>query len=104
MTTLVTGEPRVLPAVIDVAAARIVQESLTNVVRHSTAEHAEVTVTYGSDALEVTVENDGRPLQCRAVVRRQRNHRHAERARALGGELAVRRHPVAGSAFRRPFR
>jgi signal transduction histidine kinase len=29
VTTLVTGEPRALPAVIDVAAARIVQESLT---------------------------------------------------------------------------
>ena len=62
VTTAVQGEPRPLPTVIDVAAARIVQESLTNVVRHSTAENAEVTVTYGADALAVAVDNDGRPL------------------------------------------
>jgi MYXO-CTERM domain-containing protein len=62
VTTAVRGSPRQLPTVIDVAAARIVQESLTNVVRHSTAENAEVTVTYGADELTVAVDNDGRPL------------------------------------------
>ena len=45
MSTSVQGEPRPLPAVVDVAAARIVQESLTNVVRHSTGKNAQVTVT-----------------------------------------------------------
>ena len=40
VTTAVEGLPRPLPTVIDVAAARIVQESLTNVARHSTAEKA----------------------------------------------------------------
>ena len=62
VTTAVQGSPRQLPTVIDVAAARIVQESLTNVVRHSTAENAEVTVTYGADELTVAVDNDGRLL------------------------------------------
>jgi signal transduction histidine kinase len=41
VTTAVKGSPRPLPKVMDVAAARIVQESLTNVVRHSTAETLE---------------------------------------------------------------
>jgi len=96
VTTLVTGEPRALPAVIDVAAARIVQESLTNVVRHSTAEHAEVTITYGPDALEVTVENDGRPLNSAPSSGGSGITGMRERARALGGELAVRRYPGGG--------
>ena len=74
--THVRGEPRALPAVIDVAAARIVQESLTNVVRHSTAEHAEVTVTYEPDVLGSDGRERRTTAECRAVVRRQRHHRH----------------------------
>ncbi len=96
VTTAATGEPRVLPAVIDVAAARIVQESLTNVVRHSTAENAVVTVTYGPDALGVTVENDGRPLNAVPSSGGSGIAGMRERARALGGELSVRRHPGGG--------
>ncbi len=96
VTTHVSGGPRALPAVIDVAAARIVQESLTNVVRHSTAEHAYVTVTYGPDALGVTVENDGRPLNAGPSSGGSGIAGMRERARALGGVLAVRRHPGGG--------
>ena len=96
VTTAASGEPRPLPAVIDVAAARIVQESLTNVVRHSTAEHAVVTVTYGLDALGVTVENDGRPLNAAPSSGGSGIAGMRERARALGGELSVRRHPGGG--------
>jgi signal transduction histidine kinase len=100
VTTAVHGEPRALPAVIDVAAARIVQESLTNVVRHSTAEHAEVTVTYGADALDVTVDNDGRPLNASPPSGGSGIAGMRERARALGGELSVRRHPGGGFSVR----
>jgi signal transduction histidine kinase len=100
VTTAVHGEPRVLPAVIDVAAARIVQESLTNVVRHSTAEHAEVTVTYGPDALAVAVVNDGRPLNASPSSGGSGIVGMRERARALGGDLSVRRHPGGGFSVR----
>jgi signal transduction histidine kinase len=100
VTTTVHGEPRTLPAVIDVAAARIVQESLTNVVRHSTAENAEVTVTYGPDQLSVAVDNDGRPLNASPPSGGSGITGMRERARALGGELVVQRQPGGGFSVR----
>jgi signal transduction histidine kinase len=100
VTTAVDGSPRPLPTVIDVAAARIVQESLTNVVRHSTAENAEVTVTYGADELTVAVDNDGRPLNAGPSSGGSGITGMRERARALGGDLSVRRHPGGGFSVR----
>ena len=100
VTTAVRGEPRPLPAVIDVAAARIVQESLTNVVRHSTAENADVTVTYGTDQLDVAVDNDGRPLNASPSSGGSGITGMTERARALGGDLSVRRQPGGGFSVR----
>jgi signal transduction histidine kinase len=96
VTTTVQGEPRALPALIDVAAARIVQESLTNVVRHSTAGNATVTVGYGSSELTVAVDNDGRPLNSGPSSGGSGITGMRERARALGGDLSVRRHPGGG--------
>jgi signal transduction histidine kinase len=96
VTTTVHGEPRVLPTVIDVAAARIVQESLTNVVRHSTAQNATVTVDYRPDELAVAVDNDGRPLNASPSSGGSGITGMRERARALGGDLSVRRHPGGG--------
>jgi signal transduction histidine kinase len=103
VTTSVNGEPRVLPAVIDVAAARIVQESLTNVVRHSTAQNATVTVDYGPDELAVAVDNDGHPLNASPSSGGSGITGMRERARALGGDLSVRRHPGGGFTVRATF-
>jgi signal transduction histidine kinase len=100
VTTAVQGESRPLPTVIDVAAARIVQESLTNVVRHSTAENAQVTVTYGGEQLTVAVDNDGRPLNAGPSPGGSGITGMRERARALGGDLSVRRHPGGGFSVR----
>lgn len=54
----VRGEPRALPASVELAAYRVVQEALTNVRRHSPGAGAEVTITYGDDGLLVEVENE----------------------------------------------
>jgi signal transduction histidine kinase len=59
VTLEVHGEPRPLPASIDLAAFRIVQEALTNIVRHSGAGAAAVELTYGSAELTVQVDDDG---------------------------------------------
>ncbi|HLH65745.1 MAG TPA: histidine kinase [Solirubrobacteraceae bacterium] len=55
----VTGAQRPLPAGVDLSAYRIVQEALTNSIRHGRAGHAHVTLTYLPDAFEVTVHDDG---------------------------------------------
>lgn len=55
----VEGDRRALPAGVDLSAYRIVQEALTNVIRHAHAANAIVTVRYGSDALELQVVDDG---------------------------------------------
>ena len=55
----VDGEPFPLPAALDLSAYRIVQEGLTNALKHARASHADVTVCYGSDSLQTEVRDDG---------------------------------------------
>ncbi len=56
----IEGEPVQLPAGVDLSAYRIVQEALTNVVKHASATSAEVMIRYDSRALELDVLDDGR--------------------------------------------
>ncbi len=55
----VAGAPRPLPAGVDLSAYRIVQEALTNAIRHGGANRASVTLAYSPASLEVTVLDDG---------------------------------------------
>jgi signal transduction histidine kinase len=55
----VEGEPQELPAGIDLSAYRIVQEALTNTLRHASASRVEVALRYGPDELDVEVRDDG---------------------------------------------
>jgi signal transduction histidine kinase len=58
--SLVTeGVVRELPPGVDLSVYRIVQEALTNVIRHAGAQQALVTLSYSADALGVTVLDDG---------------------------------------------
>ena len=85
---VVYGVPRSLPVEVDKAAYRIVQESLTNVVRHARGATARVVVYYATREVVVTVEDDGRPRGARSSdggghgIQGMR-----ERAQLLGGEL-----------------
>ena len=56
----VEGDPIELPPGIDLAAFRIVQEALTNTLKHAGPAHAWVRVRYAPEELELTVANDGR--------------------------------------------
>jgi signal transduction histidine kinase len=99
----VDGTPRPLPAPVDLAAFRIVQEALTNVTRHAgTARSAVVHVHYEADDVTVQIDDDGtgasgRPSGALAGtgsgIRGMR-----ERAAALGGSLEAG--PRAGGGFR----
>jgi signal transduction histidine kinase len=62
VTTTTAGQARPLPAEVDRAAYRIVQEALTNVRRHAAAgSAAEVAVEYAATALRLSIRNDGPP-------------------------------------------
>jgi signal transduction histidine kinase len=56
----IEGEPVELPPGVDVSAYRIVQEALTNALKHAGPAHARVTVTYGLDAVDLAIVDDGR--------------------------------------------
>lgn len=56
----VAGEPRQLQPGLDLAAFRIVQEGLTNTLKHAGPAHAWVRLRHEADALEIMVEDDGR--------------------------------------------
>ncbi len=62
VTVTVTGRPRELPAVTDLSAFRIIQEALTNTLRHAGPARAAVTVDYGASAIRVEVTDTGRGL------------------------------------------
>ncbi len=98
--TQVVGEPRPLPAVVDVAAGRIVQEALTNVARHSESTEGVVTVEYRADGIDVAVEDPG-PARLRATTSGGTGIAGMrERVRALGGSLTAGPLPNGGFAVR----
>ncbi|MFG2132381.1 sensor histidine kinase [Streptomyces sp. NPDC048751] len=55
----ISGEPRPLPTGIDVTAYRVVQEALTNALKHGDGTKAQVTVRYAENSLRVEVLNSG---------------------------------------------
>ncbi len=55
----IDGEPIALPSTLDLSAYRVVQEGLTNALRHAHASHADVVVRYRSGQLAIDVRDDG---------------------------------------------
>ena len=62
------GAPRSLPASLDLSAFRIVQESLTNVVKHSGADRCHVVLEYSPDSLLIEVTDPGTAVPSEAGV------------------------------------
>ncbi len=92
-----TGEPSRLPAASDLAAYRIVQESLTNVTRHADASHVAISIRHDSDAVEVTVEDDGTGIPPGVALRPGNGLTGMrERAAAIGGALDAGPRPEGG--------
>jgi signal transduction histidine kinase len=92
----VEGELSELPAAVEVAVYRIVQEALTNVRRHAEARTASVVLQREDSVLRVTIRDDGRGLP--------EGHRAGvglgsmrERAAELGGICVVSGLPDAGT-------
>jgi signal transduction histidine kinase len=95
----VDGEPRAVPAPVDLAAYRIIQEALTNVLRHANARTVKVIVEHGPSRLLVRIRDDGPgtdvDTSCGHGIDGMR-----ERARALSGRLTAAPHPDGGFEVR----
>ncbi len=90
LTTRTTGIPEPLPPGVELAAYRVVQEAVTNVMRHSGASRAEVAVEQRPGRLVVSVDDDGSgvgDVDAPADGNGIRGMR--ERAAALGAELRL---------------
>jgi signal transduction histidine kinase len=98
----VFGTARPLPAVVDLTAYRIVQESLTNVVRHAGASRANVAIRYEPDAVVVQIDDDGRAAANGAAGAAEGYGITGmrERAAAIGGRLEAGPAPSPGGGFR----
>ena len=88
----VEGEPFPLPAALDLSAYRIVQEGLTNVLKHARASHADVIVCYRPDGLRTEVRDDG--IGAAASNGVGTGHGHGlvgirERVKIYGGEMTA---------------
>jgi signal transduction histidine kinase len=84
------GLPDQLPSTVSVVAYRIIQESLTNVIRHSTAGHATVRLAQDGHRLQITVVDHG-PAQPSSLVTPAGFGiaGMTGRAQAVGGELSA---------------
>ncbi|MGH3425016.1 MAG: sensor histidine kinase [Nocardioidaceae bacterium] len=97
----VEGRERPLPSAVELAAFRIIQEAITNVVRHAAADTATVTLDYREEELVVTIEDDGRGTRGAAEAAVGSGIRGMrERASALGGTLDVSDVPGTGARVR----
>jgi signal transduction histidine kinase len=99
VTLTTTGDPRPLPSGVDLAAYRIVQESLTNVARHAEATRVAVAIDYRPAELEIRVEDDGTAAGETVAVGNGITGMR-ERATAAGGELEAGPRPAGGFRVR----
>jgi len=97
--TKVEGERGAVPIGVDLAAYRIVQEALTNVLKHAGRASVQVRVTYEPGAVHLEVVDDGRGAASAAVAGNGSGHGLVgmrERAALYGGELEACPRPGGG--------
>jgi signal transduction histidine kinase len=95
----VLGNPRPLPSAMDLSAYRIVQEALTNTIKHAGPASAQVVVRYESDRIEIEVVDDGRGAARELQNGRDPGHGLVgmrERAALYGGQLQAGPRPGGG--------
>jgi len=96
----VRGERPLLPAGLDLAAYRVIQEAVTNVIKHAATDSCQVTIAYQQDALTLEVTDNGSgsaasggelPVAGNGIIGMR------ERAAMYGGK--VRAGPLPGRGF-----
>jgi signal transduction histidine kinase len=98
----IDGQPAPLPAGVDLSAYRIVQEALTNTLKHAGAgAQSTVSVAYRADPVDIHVDDDGAGRRVEAMTAPGNGLRGiAERVSLLGGELTVGPAPERGFLVR----
>jgi len=107
----IAGPPRALPATVELAAYRVVQESLTNALRYARPAPTSVALSYLDGGLDVVVENAAPPVPVTGRGRPAAGERPvnggtrglqglAERAQLLGGTLQAGPRPDGGFSVR----
>jgi signal transduction histidine kinase len=104
VTIEIEGEPRPLAPGVDLSAYRIVQEALTNTIKHAGPAEATVRLCYGADTLELVISDDGRGADCEEAERTgAAGHGLVgmrERVSLFGGDLQVGNRPGGGFTVR----
>jgi signal transduction histidine kinase len=98
VTLRIEGAPRSLPPALDLSAFRIVQEALTNTLKHAGPVQALVTVRFQDGALELEIADNGRGPSGRSTGHGLVGMR--ERAAMFGGELEAARASEGGFIVR----
>jgi signal transduction histidine kinase len=95
------GVPETVPTIVALSVFRVLQEAVTNVVKHAGVRHVTVALGGGPGEIRVEIVDAGRGFDPDAVLRG-----HApglvgmrERARLLGGEVFIRSRPGAGTSI-----
>ncbi|MEO3855656.1 tyrosine-type recombinase/integrase [Acrocarpospora sp. B8E8] len=90
-----TGQRHTLPAGIDLAAYRIVQEALTNVVKHAATDSARVNVHYRVDEVAIEITDDGQGRRAAGPHRGHGLPGMRERVHLYGGTFDAAPRPEA---------
>jgi PAS domain S-box-containing protein len=104
---VLTADPATLrlPPEIEIAGFRVVQEAVTNVVRHAHAHGIRITLAVVDGHLDLSVIDDGRGFELAEVMERAARGQHLgllglqERALTLGGDMKVLSAPGQGTAI-----
>ena len=103
VTLRIEGTPRPLPQTLDLSAFRIVQEALTNTLKHAGLARAEVTVRYEDGLVTLEIADTGHGPDGGSITGRGTGHGLVgmrERAAMLGGELEAARADSGGFTVR----
>ena len=100
-TIKIEGSPRPLGSTIEHHLLRIAQEAITNAVKHASASHLEVVLSFGSPTVQLAIRDDGRGFDPGAVLNSNFGHfglpSFRGRASKIGGTVEIISRPGAGT-------
>ena len=96
----IEGEPRAVAPGVDLSAYRIIQEALTNALKHAGPARARVTVRYGDNELDIEITDDGSGAAAPAPAGGHGLVGMRERVALFGGDLAAGRRLSGGYVVR----